>query len=84
MEPKEIELQFARSWNMFYITCRNTMDPTTIRRQGERFLSAKDDARFHGFGIENIKQAVTQNRGMCNFSAQGTQFVVSITLPDEG
>ena len=80
--PKEINLQFARSWSMFYITCVNTMNPDTIKKYGERFVSSKADKRIHGFGIESIRHIVETNGGSCNINMDGCQFKVDLVLPD--
>ena len=81
-QPKEINLQFARSWSMFYITCTNTMNSTTIKKLGSRYISSKENKRIHGFGIESIRQVVRSGGGTCDFSTDGSQFKVDIVLPD--
>lgn len=67
---------------MFYITCVNTMNPDTIKRHGDRFVSSKENKRIHGFGIESIRQIVETNGGTCNISMNGRQFKVDLVLPD--
>lgn len=80
--PRRISLQFARSWSMFYITCVNTMEPDTIKRYGDRFISSKDNKRIHGFGVESIRQVVEEGGGTCGFTISGSEFKVDIVLPD--
>ena len=80
---KKIELQFARSWNVFYLTCINTMNPSTITRYGERFISSKEDKRIHGFGVSSIRQIVEDNGGTCEISTDKCQFRIDVLLPGQ-
>lgn len=80
---KRIDLQFARSWNVFYLTCSNTMNPSTIRKKGERFISSKTDKRIHGFGVPSIRQVVEENGGTCEITMDTNQFKIDILLPDQ-
>lgn len=82
-QAKEIHLSFARSWQMFYLTCTNTMNPKTIHKMGERFISSKENKSIHGFGLESIRQTVLTNQGTCNVSTDDRQFCVQICLPDK-
>jgi len=82
-QAKEIHLSFARSWQMFYLTCTNTMNPNTIQKMGDRFISSKENKSIHGFGLESIRQTVLTNQGTCNVSTDDRQFCVQICLPDK-
>ena len=59
-----VSLRFARSWDMFYIICKNSMNPKTVKKNGERFITSKSDRHLHGFGVENIKNTVIEHA--CN------------------
>lgn len=78
-----IQLKFARSWDVFFITCNNDMMPASIRKVGSRFLSSKNDELGHGFGIENIRRIVDTANGQCKFIARDHTFHVEIMLPFE-
>lgn len=78
-----IQLKFARSWDVFFITCNNDMMPASIRKVGSRFLSSKKDGLGHGFGIENIRRIVDTANGQCKFVARDHTFHVEIMLPFE-
>ncbi len=79
-----IVLSLSRSWNTFFITCTNTMDPQTIRRSGDRFLSSKGAGSFHGYGIQNIRGIVKLHNGISRFSAADSVFSAEIILPFGG
>lgn len=81
--PKEITLSFARSWSMFYISCKNSVNPKTIHRVEDRFISSKDNKRLHGLGLESIRHIVAANNGVCDITINNNQFCVDIVLPDK-
>lgn len=81
--PKEITLSFARSWSMFYISCKNSVNPNTIHRVEDRFISSKDNKRLHGLGLESIRHIVAANNGVCDITTNNNQFCVDIVLPDK-
>lgn len=79
---KRIEIRFARSWEMFYLSCTNGMNCETIRQSGDTFLTSKKAAQMHGYGIANMKQLVSRNKGRFEIEMTDTEFRVQITLPD--
>ena len=40
--------------------------------------SSKEDNRNHGWGLQNVKEAVERNEGAISFSVKGQMFTVSI------
>lgn len=78
-----IQLKFARSWDVFFITCNNDMMSATIHKVGTRFLSSKKEGIGHGFGVENVTKIVNAANGQCKFVAQDHTFHVEIILPFE-
>lgn len=81
-EKRWIHLSFSRIWNMFYITCENSMRPSTIKRYQGKFLSSKTDkSSIHGFGIQNIISIVSSAQGMYSFETNQNVFTANITLP---
>lgn len=78
-----IELKFARSWDIFFITCENDMNPRSIHTNGSRFLSSKKEADRHGYGTKNVRRIVNEANGQCKFIVKDSSFRVEITLPYE-
>ncbi len=76
-----ITLKFARSWDIFFIICENDMNPSSIRMNGNHFLSSKPNSSRHGFGTQNIKSIVNEANGQCKFIPNTSTFRVEITLP---
>lgn len=78
-----IELKFARSWDIFFITCENDMNPRSIHTNGSHFLSSKKEAARHGYGTKNVRRIVNEANGQCKFIVKDSSFRVEITLPYE-
>lgn len=79
-----ITLKLARSWDIFFITCENDMNPSSIRINGSNFLSSKQNSSRHGFGTKNIRSIVNEAEGQCKFIQNESTFRVEITLPYTG
>lgn len=77
---RQIRLAFSKVWDMLFITCENDADIGKICRQGETFLSTKDQPVLHGFGTENMKQIVRKAGGTIEFETAHNQFTVQIML----
>ena len=45
--------------------------------------SRKKDIVSHGYGIDNVKDAVNRNNGTCFFERQENEFVAVIIIPLE-
>ena len=61
----------------FIFACRNSY----INDLDPEMRSKKKDVVSHGYGIENIKEAVNRNKGSCIFSKEGQEFVAVVILP---
>ena len=77
---RHVSLSFARSWDMFYIICENSMKPSSVKMAGLRFLSSKEGV-VHGYGIQSIRRIVEQAQGRCKFLPLDATFRVEIMLP---
>ena len=80
VEKREIRLSFARSWDMFYIVCENTMRASSVKMSGLHFISSKGGF-IHGYGIQSIRRIVENAQGRCKFIPQNEVFRVEIVLP---
>lgn len=80
---KEICLEFARSWDMLYIRCINSMNPETLRFEKGTFFTSKKAQHTHGFGITNISDVVKKLQGTCEFTPYIDQkkFFVQLMIP---
>ena len=78
--PKQVHLRFARSRDVFFISCRNTVAPDTVRQRDEAFLSSKRRGQ-QGLGIPSIRSTVQSAGGNCSFGVDGEGFTVEIELP---
>lgn len=78
--PKQVHLRFARSRDVFFISCRNTVAPDTVRQRGEAFLSSKRRGQ-QGLGIPSIRSTVQSAGGNCSFGMDGEWFTAEIELP---
>ena len=77
-----IKLSFARVWDMFYITCENSVYPSSIRKWQGKFLTSKTErASTHGFGIPNIISTAATYDGDCTFELKDQIFIANISFP---
>ncbi len=61
----------------FVFACRNSCadDPEMNMK------SQKKDVVSHGYGIENIKEAVSRNKGSCTFKKEAHEFIAIVIIP---
>lgn len=78
--PRWIHLSFSRCRDMFFITCENTMDPSTLRRAQNRFISSKKGV-LHGVGLASIERIAAEAKGYCRFIPKKDQFYAQVVLP---
>lgn len=75
------------------LVCRYTdtnivvITKNTFKDEGQfahsKIVSTKKDIEYHGFGIENIKEAVERNNGMLDIDIQHSNFSITIMLGNE-
>ena len=80
---REIKLLFSRNWDIFSIVCENGMDPQTIIRKGDTFVSSKKDSAIHGYGTRNVRKIVEDAGGLIDYVIDSQKFTVKIMLPME-
>jgi len=75
-----IKLSFARTWDMFYVTCKNSYNPNTIKKIDGRLLSSKEGSG-HGLGTRSIGSTVKRAGGSTQYSLNGNVFCVTVIIP---
>ena len=75
------------------LECRYTGDniiiiaENTFKDEGQfshsKIVTTKKDVEYHGFGIENIKDAVERHNGMLDINIENTTFSIMIMLEQE-
>lgn len=78
-----ITLKLQKAWDMFCIKCANSCNSADIKRNGDEFLSSKQDDGLHGLGTRSIRQTAADHSGQCIFSVDNDTFTVLIELPIE-
>ena len=81
---REIQLSFLRAGNMFYITCENPCDPSSIKTYNGNYCSSKaksDNEGIHGIGLRSIERIATQVDGRINFCIDDEVFYAEVVLP---
>lgn len=63
--------------DQFVFACRNSF----VNDPAPNMQSNKRDVVVHGYGINNIKEAVTRNNGTCYFDKEEKEFVAVIIIP---
>jgi len=59
------------------------MDPQTIIRKGDTFVSSKKDSAIHGYGTRNVRKIVEDAGGLIDYVIDSQKFTVKIMLPME-
>lgn len=80
-KERRIALTLARSWDMFFISCENSADPSKIKQSGNLLLSTKKDSSRHGYGTRNIRSIVNRVEGEYHYRYEQNVFHVDIILP---
>lgn len=77
-----ISLSFARTWDMFYIVCKNRCNLRTVQRKNSLFLSSKSGTA-HGIGTRSIEAIVRRANGRVTYNVSDDIFRVEVVLPYE-
>lgn len=79
-DKKVVKLKFVREEKQIILSVFNyyAFEPV---RQGERYLTSKEEPELHGIGIENIKDVVDKYNGTYAIRCEEGQFQFSILLP---
>ena len=77
---RQISVKAIIEDGQFIFSCRNTF---IMSDQDPDMKSRKKDIISHGYGIDNVKEAVNRNNGTCFFERQENEFVAVIIIPLE-
>ena len=76
-KEKVITLYMRQYHSHWMLEISNTIEwDVDVEHLGE--YSSKEDNRNHGWGLQNVKEAVERNGGAISFSVKGQMFTVSI------
>lgn len=78
-ENPKIIVTIIHSTGLLYIEVRNTYNGI-LRRQGGRLLTTKEQKKYHGRGIRNIRNVVEKYEGISSFYTEGNEFVAELSL----
>ena len=77
-----IDMSIGRHKSMMYISVKNSSpDDIEIKKIGNRYISSKDDAQFHGFGLMRIDKIAAKYDGFVNLKNEQDVFFTEIMLP---
>lgn len=76
-----LDISFKQGNEFCQICVQNSLSEQSQKKTVEELLiSTKNDKRNHGWGIKNIKRAVTELGGNIEFSVENNNFVALVTL----
>lgn len=76
-DNKYLSIKAVIEDSQFIFACRNPF----IDNNNLEIKSKKKDVIPHGYGLENIKDAVYRNNGSCYFEKDGKEFVSVVIIP---
>lgn len=79
-EKKTVKIKLVKEDNDIVISVKNTYNGV-IKKDCNDFVSTKDDADGHGFGIKNIRESVSKYGGTCSITYDDIEFSFSILIP---
>ncbi|MEE1517385.1 MAG: GHKL domain-containing protein [Lachnospiraceae bacterium] len=83
IENKEIFIE-CRYTDEEIIVIERNMFKNIGQFKGNELFTIKEDKERHGFGINNIKDAVKRNDGIVNIEVDKEQFCISIMMKNKG
>ena len=76
---KYIKLFIKYEEGCLIICIKNTFDQI-INKNGENFITRKEDSGLHGLGIKSVKSTIEKYSGLMEIASQGSEFAVDIIL----
>ena len=81
-EDKTVKVKLTYAHHCLMMKMENSYSGKVIRKGG-RFLSTKENAVLHGYGLRNVKRIVDANGGTLKFNNDNQVFTVTLLLHDE-
>lgn len=53
---------------------------TSIKSSNKFFVTTKRDKKNHGFGLDNIKNALEKYNGICKYGLENEMFTLSLVI----
>lgn len=80
---RKIRVKIKNQKHLIFIEIANSMDKAPIK-EGQRFLTAKQDKRIHGYGLRSVQRIVETYEGDISYEVKPKEFVVYISFFDIG
>lgn len=82
LEPskREIHIRIGVTDGFAMLCFRNFFDGQ-LKKQGDRLLSRKENAREHGYGLDNIRRLAERYGGTAAYEIAGEEFSLNVLLP---
>jgi hypothetical protein len=77
---REISVKIGASAGWLVMRFQNYFEGE-IHRRGDRILTSKEDARDHGYGLENIRMLAEKYGGTMACEISGTEFALHVLIP---
>ena len=80
-EEKIVKVKLTYAHHCLMMKMENTFSGK-VRKSSGRFLSTKENAVLHGYGLRNVKRIVDANGGTLKFNNDNQVFTVTLLLHD--
>lgn len=78
-EKRQLSLSISRRKNYYMITCKNTIH-SSVMTENPELETGKNDKRFHGKGIDIIREKAEKHQGYVNIYEDNGYFVITAFL----
>lgn len=81
-EDKTVKIKLTYAYHCLMMKMKNTYSGKVLKK-GTRFLSTKENAILHGYGLRNVKRIIDANGGTLKFNDEDHIFTVTVLLNDK-
>lgn len=78
-KDKKLEVKITLNKGILFIKIRNSFNGEVIR-QGEKWITTKEEKELHGIGLENVQRIVDENNGSIKVCYDNNIFDVTVML----